>query len=221
MLSYQGNDLARPKKKGAVASLTESVPTMVKSIGETLQLSIDDISSLYLEGSAIPVNTRMTSFLLNVLESTRESVKEPSKKKRKNDEETHTAVGKLKKGMVSVSPADCPNSSDEEADNDSQALRTSSRKKSPCDYRGIPDFQKAKIPEIWPPKTLGEKPRLQPIVDAMPTQLNVDVSDHNIVLEVAKVEHLPVPVMELSNSNSEPLSDAVATAEEDIPSGEA
>jgi hypothetical protein len=168
LLNPQDFESNKSKKKAAVATSSESNTVVVKPTVESVQLSEEDISALYLEGTAIPVNTRMIPFLFSVLESARGQTKEPARKKKKQEgDSAHDAVavagGKSKKILVTI--ADCPNSSDEESEDVLPGMAVT-QKRSSVAYRTVPDYQKAKVPKVWPPQNLGDKPQVnaEPVV---------------------------------------------------------
>lgn len=205
----------RPKKKAAMSAAplqqTHSDTT------DSVQVNRDDISALYLEGTTIPVNSRIVAYLFSVLESSRDEVKEPARKKKRKekDENTSTAAatgGKSKKIVVPVSLADCPNSSGEESEDETTTSMT--RRKAVTPYRVIPDFQKANIPNIWPPTKIGTKPCIA--APAVPVTQGDDVVKEESAVQTTNDSEPEAMVVENEHDTSDVPHDSSVPPADDV-----
>jgi hypothetical protein len=133
---------------------------------DTVLVNRTELTALYLEGSSLPINTRIVPFLTLMLDLPRdtEEAPPPKKKKRKGEKEAEEGPGgkgKVAPVLVPVRYADCPNSSDEEAEEGAGTGHgsRSARRGAGVAYRVVSDFQRSSLPDMWPVATLGPNPR--------------------------------------------------------------
>ena len=194
------------------ARKSEMTSTALGKVGSEdsceIAVNVKEISDLYLEGLSIPINTRVVQLLASILESTTEESKGRKKKegdsrKEATAERESKSRGKRKTITVPFRWSEFPDSSDDEGSNLTDNEYPTNKRHCKYSYREISEFQKSNVPDIWPVKSLGNKPHLVR-VPAPPTGVSGPLYEQIPISQLPTLktnnEPAPTPVLPLISS---------------------